>query len=67
MKKFSSEEKAFIREHMPNINFEEELFDDDYVEIEDKIGDILVEEEFDSPEILSDKGKMAESILKKLV
>lgn len=67
MKKFNSEEKAFIRKHIPNINFERELSDDDYVEIEDKIGDILVEEEFDSPEILSDKGKMAESILKKLV
>ena len=63
---FTKDQTEFIKKHIPSLNLSGKLSDADYVLIEDKIGDLLVEEEQNNPQSLSPAGKLCESILLQL-
>ena len=60
---FSKEQITFIKNRVPHIDFSKELSRDDYIEIEDVVGDIYTEEAQSNSQKVSDLAKMCESIL----
>lgn len=64
---FNKAQKEFINRYVQGIDFSKELTDDDYIKIEDMIGDIYTEEAQNNPREVSDLAKMCESILDALI
>lgn len=60
---FNKAQKEFINRYVQGIDFSKELTDDDYIKIEDIIGDLYTEEAQKNPQVASDLAKMCESIL----
>lgn len=63
---FSNAQIDFMNDNGIDIDFEKELSDDDYIEIEEKIADKLQIHGFDKDYNVTEIGKMCESILDKL-
>lgn len=64
--KFSKEQIDFIHKIGLKIDFEKELSDDDYIDIEEQVGLKLQISGFDKNDNVTEIGKMCESILDKL-